>query len=81
MWTADQLLKVAEAYGASQDRGLATVGRRACGNDKIFQTLKRRKGCNILTAAIAQNWFVANWPDGVPWPEGVPRMSCEQAAA
>jgi hypothetical protein len=81
MLTADQLLRLAEAYGDAAGLTLTTVGRRACDNDKIFNRLAEGRGANILACERAYHWFDANWPLGEPWPAGIPRPHPRKSAA
>ena len=77
---ARDLLALAEAYSLAKNRSLATVGRRACGNDGVFRRLAEGKGCHSDTLERAWFWFADNWPPDVPWPAKVPRPHrCEAA--
>jgi len=79
---ARDLLVLAEAYARASNRSLATVGRRACGNDGLFLRLAAGRGCNTRTLDKAAAWFAANWPPDQPWPlESQPPCSaCREAA-
>lgn len=70
---ARQLLTLAEAYAAASHRSLATVGRRACGNDGLFRRIAEGKGCHSDTLERAWLWFDRNWPADTAWPATVPR--------
>ena len=70
--TPDDILHLAQRYAAAMQISLVTVGRRACGNDKIFVRLALGCGCNTRSIARAAAWFAANWPDDAAWPEDVP---------
>jgi|SRR6185369_6411080 len=72
---ARSLLTLAEAYAAASHRSLATVGRRACGNDGLFRRIAEGKGCHSDTLERAWIWFDHNWPEGLEWPPEVPRPS------
>ena len=73
MLTADQVLRLAQAYCAISGLSLTTVGRRACDNDKIFNRLAAGHGANVLAVERAFHWFHENWPSDQPWPEDLPR--------
>ncbi len=70
---ARSLLTLAEAYAAASRRSLATVGRRACGNDGLFRRIAEGQGCHSDTLERAWIWFDRNWPADTVWPATVPR--------
>jgi hypothetical protein len=66
----------AEAYAAARKLETTTVARLAANDWRFFDRLDEktftiRKYDQILA------WFSANWPEDVPWPEGVTRPVCE----
>jgi len=70
--TASEILLLARAYADSKGLSLNEVGRLACGgNNRIFNRLAAGKGCNSRSIERASEWFRANWPSDLPWPEGV----------
>jgi hypothetical protein len=77
---ADDLLTLARAYSEALDIALSTAGMRACGNVYVFNRLAEGKGCHSKTLDKASAWFAENWPDGVPWPAGIPRPKCHTSA-
>jgi hypothetical protein len=81
MYTADQILTLARAYGAEMNISLATVGVKALKNDKIFRRLAAGKGCSTRSIERAALWFQSHWPDDLPWPRNVPRPRPLDAAA
>lgn len=72
IFDADDLQKLASAYCAATGESLSILGRKALGNIKIFARLADGRGCNVLTARKAGEWFLHNWPDDALWPEDVP---------
>jgi hypothetical protein len=72
MLSPAELLKVADAYAEATGRSLITVGRDACGNDKIFIRIRAGGGAVSRSIEQATAWFEANWPKSARWPAGVP---------
>jgi hypothetical protein len=74
MLSADQLLKLAEAYQRASGLTLSAISKRALGttNEKTFVRLGQGFGCTSKTIDRAARWFAENWPQGVDWPKGVP---------
>lgn len=70
--SSDELLCLGLAYAEHIGRSLTTVGVRAARNDKLFVNLAAGKTCTVRTLERAADWFAANWPDGHPWPAGIP---------
>jgi hypothetical protein len=68
----EHLLTLARAYSEATGLALTGVGQRACKNNRVFTRLAEGRGANVLTMDRAAQWFAANWPEAVPWPEGVP---------
>jgi hypothetical protein len=79
--SAEDILKLARAYAGASGLALTTVGRRACGNDKIFLRLEQGHGCNINSVSAAFLWFSRNWPVDLPWPDGISPRAVESEAA
>ncbi len=74
MLSADQLLILAIAYQEATGAHLRHISQLATQtkNDKTFLRLQEGKGCSTRTINQAARWFVANWPEGLAWPSGVP---------
>lgn len=72
MMTVDQLLILARDYQWATKIGLIDLSLRCCGNEKTIGRLRNGLGANTKTIDRAARWFVANWPNEVPWPKSVP---------
>jgi hypothetical protein len=67
---------LADTYSDATGETLHALGLRASGNAKLFKRLALGLGCTLENAERASRWFADNWPDGVPWPDDVPRSGC-----
>lgn len=83
MRLTDQLLIVADAYGAASRLSRDRVSTLVLSGGKRLQRIAEGGDLNTATFEGAMQWFSDNWPDGACWPEGVPRPapSVEGAAA
>ena len=79
--SADDVLRLARAYGDGMDISLSTVGVRAAKNDKMFVNLAAGRTCTVRSLERAACFFAANWPKGLVWPDGVPRPEVQDRAA
>jgi len=68
MLSPADLLRLAQLYATATGVSLSTLGRRACGNNRIFVRLAEGGGANIRTLARAETYFRATWPENAPWP-------------
>ena len=80
------LLDLAARYEAATGQSPAAVGKRALNDNTFFARIHGGAGFNIKTLDKLLLWFSENWPDDLPWPEGVERpfvgaASIEGAAA
>lgn len=77
----EDLLKLCDTYaawrGVTHWRVSVLVG---CGGG-FFARLRSGKGCTVRTAQRVVEWFSENWPDDLPWPEGVPRPEVKREEA
>jgi len=71
--SADDLLLLARTYADCRGISLITAGVHSAGNDKIFVRLADGRTCTVRSLERAAQWFAANWPKGLAWPESVPR--------
>jgi hypothetical protein len=77
MATVEHIILLLETYAAAigrSDRRVSTVVFNRGGRIDSL-----RAGADLTTrqAERAMQWFSANWPAGVDWPEGVPRPAPE----
>lgn len=53
------------------------IGRRAVNDSRIFERLAEGHGFNIRTYDRLVEWFSANWPSDVDWPDGIERPAVQ----
>lgn len=73
MSAIEQLLIVARAYGEAEGVPLSTVSSRALDDSKKLRALEEGADINVGRLERTMEWFSLNWPEGSPWPVGVPR--------
>lgn len=78
-FTIVQLRVLAETFCAATGQTLHAISTAATSNPKLFPRLIEGYGCTAENAERASAWFAANWPAGVPWPDGVPVAAGEAA--
>jgi hypothetical protein len=78
----DKLIELADLYCLKKKRARATISTVVFGNGNILDRMARGEA-DVVTATFerAVKFFDANWPDDVPWPEGLQRPSLVAAAA
>lgn len=62
------LFRLAQLYATAERISLSTLGRRACGNNRVFLRLAQGAGANIRTLERVETYFRATWPANAPWP-------------
>ena len=70
IYGTDELLTLARAYVGATGETFVGLGRKSCGNEKLFLRIAKGKSCNVASAQRAGNWFHENWPRDVAWPLG-----------
>ena len=60
-------------FAAETGRKPATVGRLAAGDWRFFERLSDGTSFTARKYDSVMAWFSANWPEGVDWPDAVPR--------
>jgi hypothetical protein len=68
MLSPADIIRLARLYAAAEGIALSTVGRRACGNNRILPRLESGRGANSRTLAVIETFFRANWPLNAAWP-------------
>jgi hypothetical protein len=71
-YSREQLVRLAETYLARAEIGISTLGRLVVDNDKFFIGLQRGRDCKVSSVERASDWFNANWPRFLAWPDDVP---------
>lgn len=69
------LLRLARLHAAANGISLSTLGRRACGNNRVFTRLAAGGGANIRTLEQVETYLRATWPDNASWPGDIMRNS------
>ena len=72
-YTLKQLRRLADAYCSATGARPSALGRSICGNAIVLPRIIAREGCQAETAEAITVWFDQNWPEALPWPEGMPR--------
>lgn len=71
MLTPIDLLRLARLYATAENVSLSTLGKKACGNNRIFLRLANGAGANSRTLERIEIFFRATWPDNVQWPPDI----------
>lgn len=79
--TIEQIKKLASAYSRHTDLKQTTLGVYAVNDGKFFLRLADGYDCRTKTAQKVLEWFAANWPEDLAWPESVPRPSTKKEDA
>ncbi len=74
------LVSLAEAYAKAKGLELVTVARQAAGDWRFFDRITADASFTVRKYDATVAWFVSNWPDGLAWPQDVPRPQHEAAA-
>ncbi|WP_425091970.1 hypothetical protein [Tropicimonas sp. S265A] len=77
MHYSDQI-KLAETYVAHMGGSTATISNKIVGHARHFKRLKEGGGCTLTNAKKVTDWFDANWPADLEWPEGIQRPSAKK---
>lgn len=75
-----QILRLADIYANRTGRSTARIATLIHNQGQFFERLEEGKGCTVDTFLKALCWFEANWPEDLPWPEGVLRSADLTAA-
>jgi hypothetical protein len=73
MTQIDQLLTVIEAFCAGADIAEATLSSRLFSDGKRIAGIRRGSDIGVRRFGEAMRWLSDHWPEGVAWPDGVPR--------
>lgn len=81
MMLLDQLIAVSNAYCAASRLSRARVATIVFDQGAKLDQIAAGRDIQTRTFEKAMAWFSANWPDGLAWPEGVPRPVVSALAA
>ena len=65
----------AQEFAKATEREASTVARLAAGDWRFFDRLSEGASFTARKYDAIMAWFGVNWPEGVAWPEDVPRQS------
>jgi hypothetical protein len=73
MTLREQLLTLFEGYCASRTLSPSRVSTLVFNGGHVIERIT--SGGDVTTGRFehAVQWFSANWPDGTPWPDDIPR--------
>ena len=78
MITERQMIALAEHYGSSDGASLKTVSSRVFADGKVLPRISAGRGSiTMVRAERAWCWFADHWPDGTPWPAGIPKPTAQ----
>lgn len=63
----------ASEFAKATGRETSTVSRLAAGDWRFFGRPDEGVSFTARKYDLTMAWFAANWPEGAPWPCGVPR--------
>jgi hypothetical protein len=76
MHTADELRVLARAYidgtgiaETSLSRTITNSAQPRAGNSMLITRLLAGQSCGMKLGELASDWFDANWPTDVQWPD------------
>jgi hypothetical protein len=71
MLAPPDLIRLARLYASACGISLSTLGRQACGNNRVFVRLAKGGGANSRTLERIETFFLATWPDNAAWPSDI----------
>lgn len=74
------LTKCAITYSVHERISMSAVGHRALRDGTFFDRIQR-SSFTVKTYDRVMKWFEQNWPEGLDWPDGVPRNEQLRGAA
>ncbi|MCH9780206.1 MAG: hypothetical protein K0U36_02860 [Alphaproteobacteria bacterium] len=70
------LLRLCDTYKTESEVAETTLSMMITGNNKkLFANIRSGAHPRVDTYNRIVNWFDANWPTDLPWPEGIDRPS------
>lgn len=71
IYSGDELVLLGRAYMAATGTSATKLGTLAAGHNRLFDRLFAGYDCRTQAAERASDWFDRNWPEDLPWPDGV----------
>jgi hypothetical protein len=79
-YSVAELTTLGVAYMRATGTSRTKLSILAAGHNRLFERLLEGFDCRTQAAEKASDWFDANWPQNVPWPQGIERRGIAQAA-
>ena len=70
-YTVDELLELATLYMDATGTSRTKLSTLAAGHNRLFERLLAGFDCRTQAAERASDWFDANWPADLQWPDAV----------
>ncbi|MFC5760552.1 hypothetical protein [Rhizobium sp. GCM10022189] len=70
---ARHLLTLCDTFANARELGEATVGRHCAADGRFFPRIRDGKTFTAKKYDEVVAWFCLHWPEGVEWPDKVPR--------
>lgn len=68
-----QIVALADALSAATERTRGSISIAIFDDHSRIDGLAAGRDLTTASAERALNWFAANWPEGLDWPESIPR--------
>ncbi|WP_376956492.1 hypothetical protein ABNQ39_00440 (plasmid) [Azospirillum sp. A26] len=76
-----QLTLLSETMASATGRSEARLATLAVNHGAFFDRIRGGGGCSVDMYLRVKEWFAENWPENVPWPDGVDRPDILPACA
>lgn len=78
----EQFFTLVAAYAEHTGLAEATISKRLFNDQKRIAMLRddEDRDVGIRKVAKAVEWLSENWPQGKPWPKGIPRPEVKRAS-
>ena len=72
IYSTNELVALSRAYMTATGIPASGLSKRLQSHARLIERLIEGYEARADTVARASDWFDANWPAGLKWPEGVP---------
>lgn len=69
----NEAVKLADEMAAFEGVSHWAISQRIFGKGNYFECLRQGRSANYSTLERASRWFASNWPEDLPWPDGIDR--------
>jgi hypothetical protein len=73
MITVNDLLTLADAFAAARGISDSRVSTLALNDGKALERIRTGGDIGARRLTKVWSWFADHWPEGAPWPSGVPQ--------